>query len=193
MGEHLRLFEYLGRMLGKMLYEGIVVVFAVDEEVLGERHTVPLRPGGSAVDVTNENRVLYVHLMADYKLNQQLRRQVQACRHGFNEFVHGSWLSFFNAPELQRLVSGDDVPLDVNDLRHHANYEAGFHSSHRVIKWLFEVVEKDLSREEQEQFLRFVTSCSKPPVLGFAALQPRFTVRALGEGQAEDQYTLGTV
>lgn len=45
------------------------------------------------------------------------------------------------------------------------------HSRHRVIRWLWEVVDKDFSEVEQERFLKFVTSCSKPPILGFAHLQ----------------------
>jgi ubiquitin-protein ligase E3 B len=210
---HLRLFEYLGQMLGKMLYDGIVVdvplahfflnallrrsntldelasldpevarnlnyvktyegdvedlglVFAVDEEVMGERVTIPLRPGGSVIDVVEDNKILYVHLMADFRLNKQLSKQVKALLTGFYNVVYPTWLRRFNAPELQRLVSGDDVPLDVEDLRRNANYEAGLHGSHRLIKWLFEVVGKDFNREEQEQFLKFVTSCSKPPVM----------------------------
>jgi ubiquitin-protein ligase E3 B len=239
--DHLQLFEYLGQMLGKMLYDGIVVdlplahfflnallgrhntvdelrsldadlarnmtfvkeydgevedlglVFAIDEDQLGQRVTVPLRPGGTAVDVTNENRILYVHLVADFRLNKQLKPQTEAIKRGFYRLVKPAWLAPFNAPELQRLISGDDVPLDVEDLRRHSNYEAGLHSSHRVIKWLFEVLAKDFTRAEQEAFLKFVTSCSRPPVLGFASLQPRFTIRGVSEGQSEDSYTLGTV
>jgi multisubunit Na+/H+ antiporter MnhE subunit len=38
--------------------------------VLGVRTAVPLRPGGSMMDVTNENKILYVHLAADYYLNK---------------------------------------------------------------------------------------------------------------------------
>jgi hypothetical protein len=44
--------------------------FAVDEEQLGQLVTIPLLPGGTAKQVTNENRILYVHLMADYRLNR---------------------------------------------------------------------------------------------------------------------------
>jgi len=56
---------------------------------------------------------------------------------------------------------------------------------------LWEVVTTDLTRAEQEAFLRFVSSCSKPPVLGFAHLRPPFTVRCMAEGALEDSYSLG--
>ena len=46
--------------------------FAVDEQQLGQLITVPLLPGGSARQVTNDNRILYVHLMAEYRLNRHV-------------------------------------------------------------------------------------------------------------------------
>lgn len=238
--EHLALFEYLGRMLGKMVYEGYVVdlpltafflnrvlgrrntiddlpsldaglarnlamvrdydgdvedlglSFAVDDEVMGQIRTTPLRPGGSDIDVTNENKLLYVHLVADYRLNRQMEAQVASFLRGFHQLVQPAWLRLFHAREVQRLIGGDDVPLDVADLRQHARYADGYHNSHRVVKWLWEVVERDLTRKEQEAFLRFVTSCSKPPVLGFSSLRPAFTVRCLTDGAREDSYTLGS-
>ena len=36
---------------------------------------------------------------------------------------------------------------------------------------------KKLSGEEQKHVLRFVTSSSNPPILGFAALSPPFTIQ----------------
>lgn len=32
-----------------------------------------LRPGGADIPVTNDNKLQYVHAMADYKLNRQVR------------------------------------------------------------------------------------------------------------------------
>ncbi|EGD77196.1 ubiquitin-protein ligase E3B [Salpingoeca rosetta] len=238
---HLQLFEYLGRMVGKMIYDGMVVelplapffcnsilgisntlrdlpaldpdlarnlqfvktyegdvsdlglCFAVDDEVFGHHVTVPLRPGGSAIDVTNDNRILYVHLLADYRLNKQLDKQNQAFARGLTHMVPRHWLRLFTAPELQRLISGDNAPLDINDLKRNAQYIGGYTASHRMIKWLWEVVGRDFSREEQQMFLRFVTSSSKAPVLGFATLQPPFTVRCMNEGDREEVVTVGGV
>lgn len=46
--------------------------FTVTEESLGKRHIIELKPGGKDVTVTNENKLQYVHAMADYKLNRQV-------------------------------------------------------------------------------------------------------------------------
>jgi len=37
----------------------------------------------------------------------------------------------------------------------------------------------ELSREDLALFLKFVTSCSKPPLLGFQHLNPQFTVQCV--------------
>lgn len=46
--------------------------FTVTEELFGKHYTVELRPGGADMVVTNENKLQYVHAMADYKLNRQV-------------------------------------------------------------------------------------------------------------------------
>lgn len=46
--------------------------FTVTEESLGKRYVIELKPGGKDICVTNENKLQYVHAMADYKLNRQV-------------------------------------------------------------------------------------------------------------------------
>lgn len=47
--------------------------FTVTEEVHGKHFVTELKPGGRVISVTNENKLQYVHAMADYKLNRQVR------------------------------------------------------------------------------------------------------------------------
>lgn len=56
--------------------------------------------------------------------------------------------------QLQRLISGDNVPLDMKDLRRHTQYYGGFHDSHRVISWLWDILDKDFSEDEKAMFLK---------------------------------------
>lgn len=58
------------------------------------------------------------------------------------------------ALQLQRLISGDNVPLDLRDLRRHTQYYGGFHDSHRVVCWLWDILEKDFTEEEKGLFLK---------------------------------------
>ena len=42
------------------------------EESFGKRHVIELKPGGKDISATNENKLQYIHAMADYKLNRQV-------------------------------------------------------------------------------------------------------------------------
>jgi ubiquitin-protein ligase E3 B len=58
------------------LYDGDVkelsLDFTVTEESFGKRHVIELKPGGKDLCVTDENKMQYVHEIADYKLNRQV-------------------------------------------------------------------------------------------------------------------------
>jgi len=53
--------------------EDLCLDFTVTEELGGKRIVHELRPGGKSISVTNENKLHYVHAMADFKLNRQVR------------------------------------------------------------------------------------------------------------------------
>ncbi|GFP90797.1 E3 ubiquitin-protein ligase upl7 [Phtheirospermum japonicum] len=188
----IQMIEFLGRIVGKALYEGILLDFyfshvfvqkllgrysfldelstldpelyrnlmyvkhydgdvkdlsldfTVTEESLGKRHVIELKPGGKDICVTNENKLQYVHAMADYKLNRQL-------------------------------LSGGDHDIDVDDLRKNTHYTGGYSEGSRTIKLFWEVF-AGFEPRERCMLLKFVTSCSRAPLLGFKHLHPAFTI-----------------
>ena len=83
---------------------------------------IELIPGGSNISVTESNVVQYIHLLARYHLNIKLDKQFQSFRVGVNNVVPLLWLTLFNEHELQTLISGAEVSIDVNDLCKHTNY-----------------------------------------------------------------------
>ncbi|KAF7729972.1 Ubiquitin-protein ligase E3B [Apophysomyces ossiformis] len=173
-------------------YDGCVedlgLTFATDEEEFGERVTHELKYGGKNVNVTDDNRVEYVYLMADYKLNRQTKEQTQAFVQGLLSLISDAWIKIFTPSELQRVISGEDAELDISDLRRHTEYEHGYFDQHPVIRMFWQIVE-EFSPEEKRAFLKFVTSCPKPPLGGFDYLQPPFTVRMV----SIDEGTVGGV
>jgi len=244
---HLDLFEFVGKMIGKAVYECIVVdvpfasffltqvlghdhsalysyldempssdpelhknltyvkhyegdvedlglTFSFDQDIMGKIVTHELIPGGRSINVTNTNRISYIHHMAHFKMHRQIATQVAAFRNGFRSVIQPDWLSLFSGPEVQRLISGDNSPIDLKDLRRNTSYYGGFHDSHRVVTWLWEVLEKDFTDKEKSMFLKFVTSCSKPPLLGFENLEPPFSIRCVEVADDEDDGdTVGSV
>lgn len=244
--DHLKLLNFVGKLLAKAVYEGIVVdvpfatfflrhlqqqhsmlyspldelpsldaefyknltwikrydgdmsdldlTFTYEEDVLGRLETRELEPGGSSIPVTNQNKFTYIHKLAHYRLHTQIKDQTRAFIAGFRSIIDKRWTSMFSARELQRLISGDNVDLDLSDLKRNTTYYGGFHSSHRVVKWLWDVLEKDYSPQQRAAFLKFVTSCSRPPILGFTYLQPPFSIRCVEVSDDDDTGdSIGTV
>lgn len=99
-------------------------------------------------------RIAYVHLMAHFKMWTQIRQQTEAFLYGFKSIINSDWLHMFTPAELQKLISGDTIDVDIGDLRKHTQYYGGFHNSHRVIVWLWDILENDFTAAERAQFLR---------------------------------------
>jgi len=75
--------------------------------------------GGEKVAVTKTNLPEYIHYVADYKLNKQIRNQTTAFMLGLREVIPIKWWRLFDANELQILISGDTMEVDIADLRRH--------------------------------------------------------------------------
>lgn len=170
-------------LLSLKSYEGDVTDLGLDFTVLndelGERRVDELKSGGSNIPVTATNRIEYIHLMADYKLNKQIRAQCSAFKQGLANVVPLEWLQMFNNKEFQVLISGAQIPVDVEDLKQHTNYTGGYASDHPTIRLFWKVVE-NFTDVQRSQLLKFVTSCSRPPLLGFKELDPPFCIQHAG-------------
>ncbi|XP_051152386.1 E3 ubiquitin-protein ligase UPL7 [Andrographis paniculata] len=219
----IQMIEFLGRIVGKALYEGILLDFhfshvfvqkllgrysfldelstldpefyrnlmyvkhydgdasdlcldfTITEESLGKRLVIELKPGGRNIPVTNENKLQYVHAMADYKLNRQILAFSNAFYRGLTDLISPSWIKLFNASEFNQLLSGGDYDIDVDDLRKNTHYTGGYSEGSRTVKLFWEVF-LGFRPKERCMLIKFVTSCSRAPLLGFKHLHPPFTI-----------------
>uniref|UniRef100_A0AAR2LQY6 Ubiquitin-protein ligase E3C n=1 Tax=Pygocentrus nattereri TaxID=42514 RepID=A0AAR2LQY6_PYGNA len=160
-------------------YEGDVedlgLNFTIVNNDLGEAQVVELKPGGKDIPVTTANRIAYIHLVADYRLNKQIRAHCLAFRQGLANVVNLEWLRMFDQQEIQVLISGAHIPVCLDDLKKFTNYSGGYSATHPVIKIFWDVVE-NFGEDEKRKLLKFVTSCSRPPLLGFKELYPAFCI-----------------
>ncbi|XP_047619422.1 ubiquitin-protein ligase E3C isoform X2 [Phacochoerus africanus] len=160
-------------------YEGDVeelgLNFTVVNNDLGEAQVVELKYGGKDIPVTSANRIAYIHLVADYRLNRQIRQHCLAFRQGLANVLNLEWLRMFDQQEIQVLISGAQVPISLEDLKSFTNYSGGYSADHPVIRAFWRVVE-GFTDEEKRKLLKFVTSCSRPPLLGFKELYPAFCI-----------------
>ncbi|KAG0322236.1 hypothetical protein BGZ99_003435 [Dissophora globulifera] len=227
----LKHYEFLGRILGKALYEGILIDaafagfflakclgqvnylddlpsldpelyrglmflknydgnvedlslnFTVDDEELGQPISRELIPNGSNIPVTRENRIRYIYLTAHYRLNTQIDRQCKAFFRGLSDLIDAKWLWMFNQQELQVMLGGAQTAISLKDLEQNVVY-SNFERTDPTIEHFWSVVQ-EMDDEERRLLVKFVTSCARPPLLGFAELNPKLCIR--NAGQEEDR------
>ncbi|OTF72618.1 ubiquitin-protein ligase E3C-like protein, partial [Euroglyphus maynei] len=153
--------------------------FTAVQSDFGTNKIDDLKPNGANITVTNQNRIEYIHLMADYKLNKQIRAQCAAFKKGFYNVVNFDWIKMFDTKELQILISGAQTPIDIDDLMAHTVYTGNYSHNHPVIQNFWEVL-REFEENDKRKFLKFVTSCSRPPLLGFKDLCPAFCIQNAG-------------
>jgi ubiquitin-protein ligase E3 C len=87
----------------------------------------------------------------------------------------------FNQQELQVLLGGVNAPVDIDDLRANTTYGGLYDNGHATIEAFWRVrivfpscgmillpliqIVSSLNQEERRKLLKFVTSCSRPPLL----------------------------
>lgn len=236
--QRIRKMEFVGMMIGKALWEGILLelplatfflkkmrgtaggvddlpsldpelakhlsylmqnpsivndlglTFSITQSSMGKVRDIELIPGGSNIPVTSANVAHFIHRTADYRLNQQIKSSSDAFLRGFHAIIPKEWVASFNDCELQMLIGGAEGAsrLDLNDLKNHVVYTGGYNSNHPVIERFWSVL-NSFSNGQLADFLRFVTSCPRPPILGFGSLEPPLTIQMTGsdENDATDR------
>jgi len=141
--------------------------------------TIDLKPNGSNIPVTRDNRLEYILRVSHYRLTKQIKHQSDAFFEGLSDMIDPKWLRMFNQQELQVLLGGVNTPIDIEDLRRHTNYGGLFSDEQPTIRAFWKVVE-GFDAEQRRALLRFVTSVGRPPLLGFGGLVPKFCIRDAG-------------
>lgn len=137
-----------------------------------------LRPGGKDLAVTNENKLEYVTLVAEQRLSNGIRSQIDKFLEGFWELIPLDLVSMFSPAELELLMCG--LPnIDREDLRANMVY-VGYTAESQQIVWLWRAI-NEMADDDLAKLVQFVTGTSKVPLEGFSALQgmhglQRFTV-----------------
>uniref|UniRef100_A0A8C1THG2 E3 ubiquitin-protein ligase HACE1 n=1 Tax=Cyprinus carpio TaxID=7962 RepID=A0A8C1THG2_CYPCA len=149
---------------------GLELTFSVETDVFGTMEEVPLKPGGTAIQVTQDNKAEYVQLVTELRMTRAIQPQINAFLQGFHTFIPPSLIQLFDEYELVSrflLSSLHETPLYTG----------------KYIPWFWEVVE-NLTQEERVLLLQFVTGSSRVPHGGFAFLMggsglQKFTIAAV--------------
>lgn len=159
--------------------EDLSLNFTVSVDEFGQSRTINLIKDGANIPVTNQNKHLYIHRMAYFKLNTQIKRQSEAFQRGLSMIINKSWLQMFDENELYKLICGDEESGDVfsvDDMRKHTVYGEPFYDGHITIQLFWKVVES-MNATQKRQLLKFITSSPRPPLLGFQDLDQKIAIR----------------
>ena len=74
------------------------------------------------------------------------------------------------------MISGDQRRIDIADMQTNTIYSGGYASSQPYIQSFWSVI-SELDDADQANFLQFVTSCPRQPLLGFQQLYPKFCIQ----------------
>jgi ubiquitin-protein ligase E3 C len=103
--------------------------------VLGEFGAqVELVPGGLHREVTDLNKLEYIHRFVDYKVHRQFEACVLPLLAGFSRVFPFELLRVFDETELARVLNGGLAEVDVDDLRKHTEYRAGYAAKDSYMK-----------------------------------------------------------
>ncbi|XP_018616117.1 itchy E3 ubiquitin protein ligase b isoform X1 [Scleropages formosus] len=146
---------------------GLEMYFSVDKEILGEITTHELKPDGSNIVVTEDNKEEYIRLVSEWRLSRGVEEQTQAFFEGFNEVLPQQYLQYFDAKELEVLLCGMQE-IDLADWQRNTIYRHYARNSKQIM-WFWQLV-KEMDNEKRMRLLQFVTGTCRLPVGGFADL-----------------------
>lgn len=147
----------------------------VDEN--NSKNEIELISHGKTVAVDNTNKFRYIYSMANYKLNETTKLQTQAFLLGLQKVLPMNYLQFFDEYELQMVLSGALNALDIEDLKRNVDLK-GYSMNESYMKDFWKIL-SDLDENDKNLFVKFVTACERPPLLGFAKLIPKFTIQMI--------------
>eukprot|EP00501_MAST-03F_sp_TOSAG23-6_P001473 GSMAST32.ASY1.ANO1.1531.1 assembled CDS len=167
--------------------EDAMLDFTITRMVFGEPVNIDLKPNGSTIDVTDENKDEYCELVIKCILLEDTSSQLGQLLKGIYAVIPRELLSVFDPTELAMVLAG--LPrIDVADWEAHTTYVEPFDKEHEVVRWFWSIVE-DLSHEQRARMLQFTTGSSRVPVTGFVALKSHngksccFTIAPLKDSQ----------
>ncbi|XP_076824638.1 E3 ubiquitin-protein ligase HACE1-like [Clavelina lepadiformis] len=153
---------------------GLELTFAVETDVFGAMEEIDLKPNGSNISVTQENKEDYVQLVTELRMTRAIEPQINAFLKGFEEIIPHSLIQIFTESELDLLLSGSPE-INIEDWKSITNYSGCYSSDHDVIVWFWSCV-ANMNNADRCLLVRFVTGRSRLPSLVLAHRDLKFMI-----------------
>lgn len=151
------------------------LTFITTEKNLDKQYDLELIQNGAKTPVTKENKLKYLSILVDYKLNIQIKKQTEAFVSGFHSIIPLSQIKIFSELELSEFINGSENCFSIEDFKRNVVYE-GYSRNSKTITLFWKII-SEMKKEELKKFLVFVTASENPPLLGFSEFNPKITIR----------------
>jgi E3 ubiquitin-protein ligase HUWE1 len=144
--------------------------FVVTKDHFGEMVEEELAPGGSDIELTNENKEYYAGLRAHERMFGTTTLHQQIIVDAFHEVIplRICRSSELTPAQLELLMCGRPT-IDADNWEAYTRYENGLNRNSQVVQWFWEIV-REMDPEKQQQLLYFATGSHIPPAEGFEYL-----------------------
>jgi hypothetical protein len=147
--------------------------FVTEWEEFGAKKEYELINDGKNVPVTGSNRYTYVDKLVQWMLKDSIRPQFVSLLEGFHSVVSPESLLLLTAEELQSVMVGTPH-LDFRELQLSTEYVGpeNWNAENPTVQKFWAIIH-DLTFEEKQKFLLFVTGSSKAPLGGLKNIHLR--------------------
>eukprot|EP00111_Clytia_hemisphaerica_P022609 TCONS_00066498-protein len=163
--------------IGKIKYilendpEGLDIFFSEDVYDSEDRliKTVDLKSNGSQMEVSESNKMEYIQLVAEYRLQESVKQEITGFIKGLHSIIDDGLLSIFDENELELLMCGMDN-ISVSDMKQHCDAP-----NNNLMNQFWSIL-SGFSQEELSRLLQFITGSAQLPPEGFAGLLPKLRI-----------------
>lgn len=158
--------------------ESLGLTMTVAQDIFGASHETNLVPNGANVSVSNENRLLYITLYANWLLTGRIREHVSFFVRGMRSVFDEEYFSIFFPDEIEMLISGGKSEIDIDDLQRSVRYDNWNFNDQAQKEYMmhFWSIVRGMPNEQKEKLLMFATGSERSPLLGFRFLSTPFTI-----------------
>ncbi|KAF0696575.1 Aste57867_12698 [Aphanomyces stellatus] len=169
--EHLDpvVYKSLQYVLGHTNVEDLALTFSATDAIDDKGHVVEvdLIENGRLVEVTDANKLDYVHRMVRHLLFDRVQVHLQALIEGLYDIMPPEVLAVFDHKEFELILCGL-ADIDVGDWRRNTVSSDDLRN-HKALAWFWEIVEA-MTAADQTKLLQYATGSSRVPVQGFRGL-----------------------
>lgn len=135
-----------------------------------------LIPNGRQIEVNNQieeySGKQYIKLVKEKLYGEESIRN--AFISGFQSLIPWEYLSIFTVPEILTILHGDSPSFTIEELYQYINLEI-YQKDDEQIRWLYEII-LDFNKEENVNFIKFITGLDALPIGGISKLKPQITI-----------------